>query len=130
MNRLYKKLYLLNRSSYKKVFETVRCASRSSLGSSDGSMYGGSVGSGHNQGLFPRAPPHMHTTQALSMSTMMTTTLSSSGQARMSSYAQQTQQQPRRYSGSMYSTGSLGYPSLDSAGHSDNESQQSEEYYP
>lgn len=123
--------------AYKKVFDTVRCASRSSLGSSDGgSMYGGSVGSGHNQGLFPKAPPHhLHAPQqpgGAVMSTMMTSTLSSSGQPRMSSFSSQPQQTSatRRYSGSMYSTGSLGYPSLDSTGQSDNESQLSEDYYP
>lgn len=90
---------------------------------------GGSVGAGHNQGLFPRPPPHLQTGGSSAM--MMTTTLSSSGQPRMSSIAHtSTSAAVRRYSGSIYSTGSLGYPSLDSTGHSDNESQQSEDYYP
>ncbi|KAJ8984986.1 hypothetical protein NQ317_016897, partial [Molorchus minor] len=93
---------------YKKVFDTVRCASQNSLSSGDslGSLHssmGGYVSSTSMTGACPR----------MSCKTQGLTDL-------------------RRLSGSIYSSSSLGYPSLDSTGHSDNESSQtdSEEGYP
>ncbi|KAK4875165.1 hypothetical protein RN001_011587 [Aquatica leii] len=89
---------------YKKVFDTVRCASRNSLSSGD------SVSS-----LNFGAGGHI--------------TSNASG-PRMSSRTQN--HRFRRSTGSIYSNSSLGYPSLDSTGQSDTESSQtdSEDGYP
>lgn len=88
---------------YKKVFETVRCASQNSLSSADslGSLqsgFGGYVSSGSG----PRMSIRPHLTDI------------------------------RRSSGSIYSSSSLGYPSIDSTGYSDNEFSQtdSDDGYP
>ncbi|KAJ8937126.1 hypothetical protein NQ318_000621 [Aromia moschata] len=93
---------------YKKVFNTVRCASQSSLSSGDslGSLHsamGGYVSSMSVAGGGPRMSVKMQSGLDL-----------------------------RRSSGSIYSSSSLGYPSLDSTGHSDNESSQtdSDDGYP
>ncbi|KAJ8965088.1 hypothetical protein NQ314_004389, partial [Rhamnusium bicolor] len=93
---------------YKKVFDTVRCASQSSLSSGDsfGSLHssmGGYVSSMSMAGAGPRM-----------------------------SVKSQGGMDLRRSSGSIYSSSSLGYPSLDSTGHSDTESSQtdSEDGYP
>ncbi|KAF5273998.1 hypothetical protein FQA39_LY01113 [Lamprigera yunnana] len=89
---------------YKKVFDTVRCASRSSLSSGD-SVHSLNVGVGGH------------------------VTSNTSG-PRMSSRTQNYRL--RRSTGSIYSSSSLGYPSLDSTGQSDTESSQtdSEDGYP
>uniref|UniRef100_A0A6P7G7X1 Trafficking kinesin-binding protein milt isoform X2 n=1 Tax=Diabrotica virgifera virgifera TaxID=50390 RepID=A0A6P7G7X1_DIAVI len=92
---------------YKKVFETVRCASQNSLSGSDSldsfhSGMGGYVSStGANSR--PRTSSRMQTGADL-----------------------------RRSSGSIYSSSSLGYPSIDSTGYSDTDSSHtdSEEGYP
>lgn len=93
---------------YKKVFDTVRCASQNSLSSGDSfgsfhSSIGGFVSSSSMAGAGPR--------------------MSIKSQGGMDT---------RRLSGSIYSSSSLGYPSLDSTGHSDTESSQtdSEDGYP
>ncbi|XP_060528110.1 trafficking kinesin-binding protein milt isoform X2 [Cylas formicarius] len=93
---------------YKKVFETVRCASQSSLSSADslGSLHsgiGGFVSSTSYQGGGPRV-----------------------------SVRAQGGHSFRRSSASIYSSSSLGYPSLDSTGQSDNEYSQtdSDDSYP
>ncbi|XP_044264458.1 trafficking kinesin-binding protein milt isoform X1 [Tribolium madens] len=90
---------------YKKVFETVRCASQNSLSSAD------SLGSLHS-GLGGYA-----------------SSTTGSG-PRMSIRAQTTDM--RRSSGSIYSSSSLGYPSIDSTGNSDTEFSQtdSDDGYP
>lgn len=94
------------RPQYKKVFETVRCASQNSITSSD------SVGS-------------------LNFATggFVSSSAVTSG-PRMSAKAQS--HNVRRSSGSIYSSSSLGYPSLDSTGHSDYDSSQtdSDDGYP
>ncbi|KAK5644882.1 hypothetical protein RI129_006182 [Pyrocoelia pectoralis] len=89
---------------YKKVFDTVRCASQSSLSSGDSMASLNLCYGGH-------------------------TSTNTSG-PRMSSRAQNYRF--RRSSGSIYSSSSLGYPSLDSTGQSDTESSQtdSDDGYP
>lgn len=98
---------------YKKVFETVRCASQNSFSSTEslGSLHssiGGYVSSSSmQQGVGPR----------MSVRTQ----------------GGQSYQGYRRSSSSIYSSSSLGYPSIDSTGHSDSESMpttDSEEAYP
>ncbi|XP_057669700.1 trafficking kinesin-binding protein milt isoform X2 [Diorhabda carinulata] len=92
---------------YKKVFDTVRCASQNSLSGSDslGSLHssmGGYVSNiGNNSG--PRMSSRMQTATDL-----------------------------RRSSGSIYSSSSLGYPSIESTGYSDTDCSQtdSDEGYP
>ncbi|XP_076266762.1 trafficking kinesin-binding protein milt isoform X2 [Rhynchophorus ferrugineus] len=94
---------------YRKVFETVRCASQNSLSSADslGSLHssmGGYVSSSSLQGGGPRM-----------------------------SVRSQIGQSYRRSSSSIYSSSSLGYPSIDSTGQSDSDSMpttDSEEGYP
>ncbi|KAG5892244.1 hypothetical protein JTB14_014614 [Gonioctena quinquepunctata] len=90
---------------YKKVFETVRCASQNSLGSSD------SLGS-YGMGGYVSSS-------------------SISGEPRMS-IRTQLGSDLRRSSGSIYSSSSLGYPSIDSTGYSDTDSSQtdSDDSYP
>lgn len=92
---------------YKKVFETVRCASQNSLSGSDslGSMHSGMGG--------------------------YVSSLGAGGGPRMSS-RMQSGTELRRSSGSLYSNSSLGYPSIDSTGYTDSDSSQtdSEEGYP
>ncbi|XP_063921916.1 trafficking kinesin-binding protein milt isoform X2 [Zophobas morio] len=92
---------------YKKVFETVRCASQNSLSSADslGSLHsgiGGYVSSTSMAGAGPRMSIRAQTSDV------------------------------RRSSGSIYSSSSLGYPSIDSTGQSDTEFSQtdSDEGYP
>ncbi|RZC36501.1 trafficking kinesin-binding protein milt, partial [Asbolus verrucosus] len=92
---------------YKKVFETVRCASQNSLSSTDslGSLHsgiGGYVSSTSMAGGGPRMSIRAHNTEI------------------------------RRSSGSIYSSSSLGYPSIDSTGQSDTEFSQtdSDDGYP
>ncbi|XP_031351501.1 trafficking kinesin-binding protein milt isoform X1 [Photinus pyralis] len=89
---------------FKKVFDTVRCASQSSLSSGD-SMGSLNYGYGGQTSSYTNGP-------------------------RMSSRAQNYRL--RRSSGSIYSSSSLGYPSLDSTGQSDTESSQtdSDDGYP
>ncbi|XP_049823979.1 trafficking kinesin-binding protein milt isoform X3 [Aethina tumida] len=82
-----------NVPQYKKVFETVRCASQNSLNSAD------SLGSLHS-----------------AMGGFVSSSMSGGG-PRMSVKMQGGDM--RRSSGSIYSSSSLGYPSLDSTGHSD-----------
>lgn len=105
LKRLYS--FFVNRPQYKKVFETVRCASQNSLSSTD------SLGSITGIGGYATS-----------------TGLISSG-PRMSARPQGFEA-VRRSSSSIYSSSSLGYPSLDSTGHSDNEFSQtdSEDGYP
>ncbi|XP_025832122.1 trafficking kinesin-binding protein milt isoform X2 [Agrilus planipennis] len=89
---------------FKKVFETVRCASQNSMSSADSMSNYSMMGVGG--------------------------CVTSSGGARMSV---KPQDPLRRSSGSIYSSSSLGYPSLDSTGQSDNEygsQTDSEECYP
>ncbi|XP_072381431.1 trafficking kinesin-binding protein milt isoform X2 [Diabrotica undecimpunctata] len=92
---------------YKKVFETVRCASQNSLSGSDslGSFHSGMGGYVSSTGANsrPRTSSRMQTGADL-----------------------------RRSSGSIYSSSSLGYPSIDSTGYSDTDSSHtdSEEGYP
>lgn len=93
---------------YKKVFETVRCASQNSLCSGDslGSLHsamGGYVSSTSMPGGGPRMSVRPHVATEL-----------------------------RRSSGSIYSSSSLGYPSIDSTGYSDTEFSQtdSDDGYP
>lgn len=95
--------FLIFSPQYKKVFETVRCASQNSL-SSSGSM------------------------ASLGLGNCMTSSGTTLG-PRMSVKTQQSE--CRRSYGSIYSSSSLGYPSLDS-GQSDYESSQtdSEDGYP
>ena len=95
---------------YKKVFDTVRCASQNSLSSTEGVPnlnYGGSGG-----GFF--------TSSTITTGSKMTVRT----QVNYSGMGQST--------GSIYSSSSLGYPSLDSTGQSDNESlhTDSDEGYP
>ncbi|CAH1188241.1 unnamed protein product [Phyllotreta striolata] len=93
---------------YKKVFETVRCASRNSLSGSDsaGSLHSGVGGYVSSLGAAGGGP-------------------------RMSARAQHAADY-RRSSASLYSNSSLGYPSIDSTGYTDSDSSQtdSEEPYP
>ncbi|KAK9751628.1 Kinesin associated protein [Popillia japonica] len=93
---------------YKKVFETVRCASQNSLHSTD-SMASLNYGIGG----------------------YMTSSSVGSG-PRMTVRTQTNFSNVRRSSGSIYSSSSLGYPSLDSTGQSDSESLQtdSDDGYP
>ncbi|KRT86041.1 hypothetical protein AMK59_1713, partial [Oryctes borbonicus] len=93
---------------YKKVFETVRCASQNSLHSAD-SMASLNYGIGG----------------------YMTSSGINTG-PRMTVRTQSNFSNVRRSSGSIYSSSSLGYPSLDSTGQSDNESIQtdSDDGYP
>ncbi|KAL1497309.1 hypothetical protein ABEB36_008294 [Hypothenemus hampei] len=100
---------------YKKVFETVRCASQNSLSSAE------SLGSLHSSiGGY-----------------VSSTSMPGAGGPRMSVMSQSSQSgygRHRRPSSSIYSSSSLGYPSLDSAGHSDSDSSMpttdSEDGYP
>lgn len=90
-------MFLLSSPQYRKVFETVRCASQNSLNGGDSlgslhSVMGGYVSSTSLPGAGPR----------MSVRTQGGTDL-------------------RRSSGSIYSSSSLGYPSIDSTGYSDNE---------
>ncbi|XP_017771785.1 PREDICTED: trafficking kinesin-binding protein milt isoform X2 [Nicrophorus vespilloides] len=96
---------------YKKVFETVRCASQSSLNSAD------SMGSLASSGLGGY---------------VSSSGLSTTG-PRMSVRPQSGYADMRRSSGSIYSSSSLGYPSIDSTSQSDSESSlntDSEDGYP
>ncbi|KAL3268036.1 hypothetical protein HHI36_007169 [Cryptolaemus montrouzieri] len=100
---------------YKKVFETVRCASRNSLSSQD---------SGTGSTLHP----------VLGGTISSSSTAQGFGGPRMSFKTQSTAEL-RRSSGSIYSNSSLGYPSLESSstGQSDNEfshASDSDEGYP
>ncbi|KAK9879979.1 hypothetical protein WA026_008488 [Henosepilachna vigintioctopunctata] len=102
---------------YKKVFETVRCASRSSLSSQD---------SGNGSVLHP----------SLGGTVCSSSVSAGYGGPRMS-FKMQSGSELRRSSGSIYSNSSLGYPSLESSmtgsGHSDTEFSQasdSDEGYP
>ncbi|XP_066245170.1 trafficking kinesin-binding protein milt isoform X1 [Euwallacea similis] len=97
---------------YKKVFHTVRCASQNSLSSAE------SLGSLHS-----------------SMGGYVSTSSVPGGTGlRISAMSQGGFNRYRRPSSSIYSSSSLGYPSLDSIGHSDSESSMpttdSEEGYP
>lgn len=98
---------MFRRPQYKKVFETVRCASQNSLNSSD------SLASLHS-----------------GIGYLSSSSVGANSGPRMSVKANNVDL--RRSSGSIYSSSSLGYPSLDSTGHSDNESSQtdSEDGYP
>jgi trafficking kinesin-binding protein 1 len=93
---------------YKKVFETVRCASQNSLSSAESL---GSLHSGMGGGF-------------------VSSTSMAGGGPRMSIRAHATDM--RRSSGSIYSSSSLGYPSIDSTGQSDTEFSQtdSDDGYP
>lgn len=82
---------------FRKVFETVRCASQNSLSSGD------SLGSLHSV-----------------MGGYVSSSSLPTGGPRMSSRAQGATDL-RRSTGSIYSCSSLGYPSIDSTGYSDNE---------
>nr|XP_022917392.1 trafficking kinesin-binding protein milt isoform X1 [Onthophagus taurus] len=89
-----------NLPQYKRVFDTVRCASQSSLSSGDSLASLNNFGSSGIGGF------------VTSSGTMFG--------SRMASHMQGTNN--RRSTGSIYSSSSLGYPSLDSTGQSDNES--------
>ncbi|XP_019771654.2 trafficking kinesin-binding protein milt isoform X1 [Dendroctonus ponderosae] len=101
---------------YKKVFETVRCASQSSLGSAEslGSLHSSMGGYVSSSSMPGGAGPRM---------SIMSQSSGGSGYGRH-----------RRPSSSIYSSSSLGYPSIDSTGQSDSESSMqttdSEEGYP
>lgn len=99
--------YFSSRPQYRKVFETVRCASQNSITSSDsaGSLSMGGIGGLVSSSAMTSGPRMSVKTQSHNV---------------------------RRSSGSIYSSSSLGYPSLDSTGHSDYDSSQtdSDDGYP
>lgn len=107
---------VFHRPQYKKVFETVRCASQSSLGSAEslGSLHSSMGGYVSSCSMPGGGGPRM---------SIMSQSSGGSGYERH-----------RRPSSSIYSSSSLGYPSIDSTGQSDSESSlqttDSEEGYP
>ncbi|CAG9761135.1 unnamed protein product [Ceutorhynchus assimilis] len=105
---------------YKKVFETVRCASQNSLGSAEslGSLHSSMGGYVSSSSMPGGTGPRM-------------SVMSQGGHSSYSGHSGYGAH--RRPSSSIYSSSSLGYPSLDSAGHSDNDSMpttDSEDGYP